>query len=200
MSVNRLSICLLSVTCCFILVVPPPHTSAGRQEPQVSAGEGETALEGAGPGEDLRITINGDTIEDLILAVVPYELELNTGLFLEVVTLTDPRDIRLVPGGIHLKMTATGSPVPFVADVSPDVRLVQDSETGGYVVAVQEMPVDMGPLGTYDLASFIDPIPIEKVSHYFLEMPGRMLEVELIVRGIEVSEEGIVVRLQTDFP
>ncbi len=153
----------------------------------------------AGAREDLNITISRDTVARLITASVPYEMRMDVGLFEQVVTLTNPRDIRLVPGGIRLRMTATGAPLPFQADIDPFVRLVRDAATGGYTIKVDRMPVNMGRAGTYDLASYIKPIPVEKVSSHLLATPSKEIALDLVVDRIEVAESGIVVRFLAEF-
>ena len=149
--------------------------------------------------QDLNVTISRDTVARLIAAAVPYQMRLDVGLFEQVVTLTNPRDVRLVPGGIRLRMTATGAPVPFAAEIDPFVRLERDTATGGYVIRVDRMPVNMGRAGTYDLASYIKPIPVERVSSHLLSTPSKDIGLDLVVDRIEVAEDGIVVRFLTEF-
>ena len=149
--------------------------------------------------QDLDITISRDTVARLITAAVPYELRLDVGLFEQVVTLSNPRDIRLVPGGIRLRMSATGAPLPFSAEVEPFVRLARDAGTGEFTIRVDRLPVNMGRAGTYDLASYIKPIPVERVSNYLLSTPSKEINLDLMVDAIEIGEPGIVVRFLADF-
>jgi hypothetical protein len=147
--------------------------------------------------DDVRIEVGHDTIERLIEAAAPYEVRLKAGLFDEVVLLDHPRDIRLVPGGVHLRMTAVGRPLAFTADVVPEISVAE--EQGRYTVQVRKMPVTIGAAGTYDLASFIKPVPIEKVSQHLIEIPGGEIGVNLIVSAIEISPDGMRLRFRTRF-
>ena len=150
-------------------------------------------------GSGLSITVSAPLVKDLITAAVPYRLALDAGLFEEVVTLSDPRHVRLVPGGLDMEMTAAGSPVPFTAEVSPRVRL-ERREEGGWVIRVQELPVTIGRLGTYDLASFIDPVDIETVTRHLLDLPGGTIEIDLTVSTINISADEVRIELQASFP
>ncbi|MFQ5718424.1 MAG: hypothetical protein ACE5IK_02635, partial [Acidobacteriota bacterium] len=146
----------------------------------------------------IRIHVGPAVIEGVIRAAVPHVVELDAGLFRERVVLDDPHAVRLVAGGLDLEMTATGSPVPFSAEVAPHVRLLPVA-AGGWQVAVDSLPVTVGRLGTYDLASFIDPVPIETVVSSLLALPGGELSVELTVTAVEITSAGIEIRLRPAF-
>ena len=147
----------------------------------------------------ISLTIAAPLLADLIDAAAPYRLELDAGLFNEVVVLSRPRNVRLVAGGLDLEMTATGSPIPFTAEVSPRVRLVRNDE-GDWMVVVEKLPVNIGRLGTYDLASFIEPVAIETVTPYLLELPGGTIDVDLIVSDIAISAREIRIAMRAAFP
>jgi hypothetical protein len=164
---------------------------------------GASSPGGAGvpePGrvEDVRIVVAPEAVRKLIAAAVPYRLGLDMGFFEQVVTLTEPREIRLVSNGLDLKMTATGSPIPFQVEISPAVRLTR--QPGGYRIQVESLPVDMGRAGVYDLASYIEPVPVERVTRQFFQTPGREIAMDLIIRSLEVTPDGILIVLATDFP
>ncbi|MFQ5670668.1 MAG: hypothetical protein ACE5HD_09155 [Acidobacteriota bacterium] len=151
------------------------------------------------PAGDLRLTISRPVLVNLIRAVVPYRLKLDTGVLEEIVTLTEPRDLHLTPEGVRLTMTASGSPIPFTAEISPMIRFEADAITGDYVVRVDKLSVKMGLAGTYDLASYVKPIPVQRLSHYVLETPDRLIGVDLAVSEIKLTEQEIQVWLQTVF-
>ena len=161
-------------------------------------GRGGAELAEAGRPEDVRIVIAPETVRKLIAASVPYRLSLDMGLFEQVVSLTEPREVRLVANGLKLKMTATGSPIPFQVEISPAVRLVR--QPGGYRIQVESLPVDMGRAGVYDLASYIDPVPVERVTRQLIQTPGLEIVMDLVIRRLEVAEDGILIVLGTDFP
>lgn len=168
---------------------------ASGSPPAGPAVESGSSREAAG----LSLILAAPLLVDLIAAATPYRLELDAGLFHEVVVLSRPRNIRLVAGGLDLEMTATGSPIPFTAEVSPRVRLVRGDD-GGWRVVVEKLPVTIGLLGTYDLASFIEPVAIETVTPYLLELPGGTIDVDLIVSDIKISAREIRIELRASFP
>ena len=159
---------------------------------------GGAELPEAGRLEDVRIVIAPETVRKLIAASVPYRLNLDMGLFEQVVSLTEPREVRLVANGLSLKMTATGSPIPFQVEISPAVRLVR--QPGGYRIQVESLPVDMGRAGVYDLAAYIDPVPVDGVTRQLIQTPGREIAMDLAIRRLEVTEDGILIVLGADFP
>jgi hypothetical protein len=150
-------------------------------------------------GAEIQIVIAPHAVRKVIHAAVPYELRLDVGFFQQVVSLTEPRQIQLIPGGIRLEMTAVGSPLPFTVDIAPELKLVRDPGSGDHRLEMQSLPVNMGRIGTYDLSAYVGPIPIERVTRHLLDTPGRQMEVDLIVDRVEIVEEGIEIFLVTDF-
>jgi len=187
---SRLDALRIAVVLVGALLLGAPVAPVARPPVEVGAGQ-----EPAG----ISLTLSAPLLENLLTAAVPYRLEMDAGLFNEVVVLSRPRNIHLVPGGLDLEMTATGSPIPFTAEVVPRIRLKRSDE-GGWMVGVEELPVTIGRLGTYDLASFIAPVPIETVTPYLLELPGGTISFDLIVSDITISAAEIRVELHASFP
>ena len=149
--------------------------------------------------DEIQVRIGRDTLAGLLEAAVPYDVTIKAGLFEQVLSLTEPRDLQLDAEGISLRMTVTGRPLPLSAVVRPRLRVVPDPATGGHVVKIDKLPIEVGRLGTYDLAALMRPVPIEKLSHHLIEIPGRTIGLDLMVRGIEIRADGLFVRFGADF-
>jgi len=149
--------------------------------------------------DEIQVRIGRDSLARLLEAAVPYEVTLKTGLFEQVISLTEPRDLVLDAEGVSLRMTVTGRPVPLTAIVRPRLRVVPDPATGGHVVRIDRLPIEVGKLGTYDLAALMRPVPIEKLSHHLISIPNRTIGLDLMVRTIEIRPDGIFVRFGADF-
>lgn len=159
-----------------------------------------TPLDAPPPETDLRIQISPAAVEKLIAAVVPYELTLDAGLFEEVVSLSEPRNLEFFSGGIRLEMLATGSPIGFRATIHPVIRLEREAASRQYRVRIESLPVDLGLAGTFDLALAIPPFPIKTLSEFFLSTPGKEIPMGMEILEIQVNRRGIELLMGTRFP
>ena len=152
---------------------------------------------GMAAAPDLSITISPEAVRRLVQAAVPYTLQLDAGLFEQVVILDEPRNLRFFDGGIRMEVTATGSPVGFTAELEPVVHLERAAGSSSYQVRIGSLPVRMGLVGTVDLATAIPPIPVKQLSDFLLESDGKSIPMQLEIQDIKVSEAGIAVGLKT---
>ena len=146
---------------------------------------------------DLSITISPEAVRRLVQAAVPYTLQLDAGLFEQVVILDNPRNLTFFDGGIRLEVTATGSPVGFTAALQPVIHLERPEGSSSYQVRIGSLPLRMGLVGTVDLATAIPPIPVKQLSEFLLETDDKSIPVQLEIQEIKVGEAGIVVGLKT---
>lgn len=164
-----------------------------------AAWSGPTVLPAPAVSDEIQVRIGRDSLAALLEAAVPYDVTIKAGLFEQVLSLSEPRDLQLDADGVSLRMTVTGRPLPLTAVVRPRLRVVPDPATGGHVVRIDRLPIEVGKLGTYDLAALVRPVPIERLSHHLISIPGRTIGLDLVVRAIEIRADGLFVRFGADF-
>jgi hypothetical protein len=141
-------------------------------------------------GEDLTLSLGRPALQRLIAAATPYRLELGSSLLREVLTFSDPRDLRFQDGKISFSIRCQGAPFP-VDQVLRPVLSLRPSGKGGYQAVVESLPLKIPGFGTVDLRDTMEPVEIQSLLRQTVFLQGRPAQLDVRVQRIVVRSEQI---------
>ena len=141
-------------------------------------------------GEDLTLSLGRSALQRLIAAATPYRLELGSSLLREVLTFSDPRDLRFQDGKISFSIRCQGAPFP-VDQVLRPVLSLRPSGKGGYQAVVESLPLKIPGFGTVDLRDAMEPVEIQSLLQQTVFLQGRPAQLDVRVQRIVIRSEQI---------
>ncbi|MBI3449589.1 MAG: hypothetical protein HY049_11825 [Acidobacteria bacterium] len=117
----------------------------------------------------ITFTLDPPALESLLRAVTPYEVVVGKHGLSETLTLSNPREVRFVNGGVQLKLDYRGTPLPIEDVLEVSLSLTWNDIKKSYEARIASLPLKLPAFGTIDLADHLRPFSIPSV---FSEVAG----------------------------
>lgn len=141
-------------------------------------------------------SVDAATLQNFLVAVTPYEFVVGEGGLSETLRLANPREIRFENGKVKLKIDCRGEPFPLELVLEPVISLEWDESESAWMARVESLPVQLAPLGTFNLAKYVRPVPIPSFfsqlagdDHVGFILDGKIRSLEILSTKILVTAD-----------
>jgi hypothetical protein len=141
-------------------------------------------------------TVDAATLQNFLSAVTPYEFVVGQGGLSETLRLANPRDIKFENGKVKLKIDCRGEPFPLELVLEPVISLNWDQAESAWVARIESLPVELAPLGTFNLAKYVRPVPIPSAfsqpagdDQVGFVLDGKIRSLEILSNEIKVTAD-----------
>jgi hypothetical protein len=179
----------LAVLGSLLLVVQAP-ASGGAPTPDPPA---------AADRSEVRFTINEDALLDWLKSVTPYTFSAGNQLLKIDLTVSEPRELRLLDSRATLKIRLKGSGVPVDQVLQPMFVLRHDEARGRYYVVVSSLPVQLPGFGTIDLKDSFPKFEIPELIQDLWKSSDRPVALNLDIRRIAVLDHALEIGANVNF-
>jgi len=139
-------------------------------------------------------TLDPAALQSFLGAVMPYEVVVGKHGLSETLTLSNPREVRFVNGGVHLKLDYRGTPMP-VEDVMEVTLAIQWSEVKkAFEARVSSLPIRIPAFGAIELAEYLRPFTIPSIfsqvageGDQMMGIDGKILSLKVLDTMIQAS-------------
>jgi hypothetical protein len=180
---------LLSVLALPLLGVPARLVDAAPQVPAVPAAD----------RSEVRFTITEDGLLDWLKSVTPYTFNAGNQFLKVDLTLSEPRELKLLDSRATLKIRLRGSSVPLDQVLQPVLTLRHDEAHGRYFVVVASLPVQLPGFGTIDLKDSFPKFEIPELIEDLWKSSDRPVALNLDIRRIAVLNHVLEVGADVNF-
>lgn len=142
---------------------------------------------------EVRFTIGEAALLDLLKAATPYTFNVGNAYLRVDLTLSEPRDLRLLDSKATLKVRLRGSTLPVDQVLSPVFTLRHDQAQNKYFVVVSSLPVQLPGLGSIDLKDSLPRFEMPELIENLWRFSDRPVALNLDIHRIAVLERRIEV-------
>ena len=153
----------------------------------------------AGARPDVRFTIGEEALLEWIKAATPYIFSTGNQFLKVDMTLSEPRDLRLLDSRATLKIRLRASGLPVDQVLEPVFSLRHDTAQGRYFVVVSRLPVTLPGLGTIDLKDSFPKFEIPELVQDLWRFNDRPVALNLDIRRIAVLEHTLEIGADVNF-
>lgn len=140
---------------------------------------------------EVRFTIGEAALLDLLKAATPYTFNAGNAYLRVDLTLSEPRDLRLLDSKATLKVRLKGSTLPVDQILSPVFTLRHDEALNKYFVVVSSLPVQLPGLGSIDLKDSLPRFEMPELVEDLWRFSDRPVALNLDIRRIAVLDHRI---------
>src|SRR6267143_1776788 len=137
---------------------------------------------------EVRFTITEDGLLDWLKSVTPYTFSAGNQFLKVDLTLSEPRELKLLDSRATLKIRLRGSSVPLDQVLQPVLTLRHDEAHGRYYVVVASLPVQLPGFGTIDLKDSFPKFEIPELIEDLWKSSDRPVALNLDIRRIAVLD------------
>ena len=148
---------------------------------------------------EIRFTINEDALLEWLTTVTPYTFSVGNQLLKVDLTLSEPRELRLLDSRATLKIHLRASGVPLDQVLQPVFTLHHDEAQGRYSVVVSSLPVQLPGFGTIDLKDSLPKFEIPELIQDLWKFADRPVALNLDIRRITVLEHALEIGANVNF-
>jgi hypothetical protein len=152
-----------------------------------------------GERSDVRFTIGEAAVLEWIRAATPYTFSVGNSLLKVDLTLSDPRELKLLDSRATLKVRLRGSSIPVDQILQPVFVLRHDAAQSKYFVVVSSLPVALPGLGTIDLKDSFPKFEIPELVQDLWRFSDRPVALNLDIRRIAVLEHALEIAANVKF-
>ena len=142
---------------------------------------------------EVRFTIGEAALLDLLKAATPYTFNVGNAYLKVDLTLSEPRDLRLLDSKATLKVRLRGSTLPVDQVLSPVFTLRHDQALNKYFVVVSSLPVQLPGIGSIDLKDSLPRFEMPELIEDLWRFSDRPVALNLDIHRIAVLEHRIEV-------
>ena len=153
----------------------------------------------AGERSEVRFSIGEDALLEWIKAVTPYTFSVGNQLLKVDLTLSEPRELKLLDSRATLKVRLRGSGIPLDQVLQPVFALRHDQAQGRYYVVVSSLPVLLPGFGTIDLKDSFPKFEIPELIQDLWRFSDRPVALNLDIRRIAVLEHALEIGADVNF-
>jgi hypothetical protein len=140
---------------------------------------------------EVRFTIGEAALLDLIKAATPYTFNVGNAYLRVDLTLSEPRDLRLLDSKATLKVRLKGSTLPVDQILSPVFTLRHDDALNKYFVVVSSLPVQLPGIGSIDLKDSLPRFEMPELVEDLWRFSDRPVALNLDIQRIAVLDHRI---------
>jgi hypothetical protein len=140
---------------------------------------------------EVRFTIGEAALLDLIKAATPYTFNVGNAYLRVDLTLSEPRDLRLLDSKATLKVRLKGSTLPVDQILSPVFTLRHDEALNKYFVVVSSLPVQLPGIGSIDLKDSLPRFEMPELVEDLWRFSDRPVALNLDIQRIAVLDHRI---------
>ena len=148
---------------------------------------------------EVRFTINENGLLDWLKTVTPYTFNVGNPILKFDLTLSEPRELKLLDSRATLKIRLRGSGVPLDQVLQPVFTLRHDEAQARYYVVVSSLPVQLPGLGTIDLKEYFPKFEIPELIEDLWRSSDRPVALNLDIRRIAVLEHALEIGADVSF-
>jgi len=158
-----------------------------------AAGNAAPGAPAAPPADrsEVRFTIGEAALLDLLKAATPYTFNVGNAYLKVDLTLSEPRDLRLLDSKATLKVRLKGSTLPVDQILSPVFTLRHDEALNKYFVVVSSLPVQLPGLGSIDLKDSLPRFEMPELIEDLWRFSDRPVALNLDIQRIVVLDHRI---------
>jgi len=157
------------------------------------------SLVGAPRAGDTTFSVDAAAVQSFLRAVTPYDVEVGKGELNEVLTLSNPRNVRFQDGKVWLTLDCRGQPMPIEMVVTIAIGLRWDEEKKAWMAYLASLPLEIPLFGKIDLAKYVDPYPIPQT---FSQPAGNdevQFSIDGLLKSLKVLDDRILVEADLSF-
>lgn len=167
----------------------------------VFAGAGPApSAQGAAPApappadrSQVRFTISEAALLGFLKAATPYTFSVGNQFLKVDLTLSDPKDLRLMDSKATLRIRLKGTTVPIDQVLAATFTLRHDEALNRYYVVVSSLPVQLPGIGSIDLKDSLPRFEIPELLHDLWRFGDRPASLNLDIRRIAVLDHAVEV-------
>ncbi len=155
-----------------------------------------------GPATDrreVRFTITEEALLDALRAAPPYPFSAGNQLLKIDLTLSEPRELRLLNSSATLKVRLRGSGVPVDQVLQPVFTLRYEETRRKFFVVVSSLPVQLPGFGTIDLKDSFPRFEIPEILEDLWKFGDRPVAVNLDIRRIALLDHALEIGAVVNF-
>jgi hypothetical protein len=155
------------------------------------AAPGATPAPQTADRSEVRFTIGETALLDLLKAATPYTFSVGNSYIKIDLTLSEPRDLRLLDSKATLKVRLRGAAIPIDQILTPVFTLRHDDAQNRYFVVVSSLPVQLPGLGSIDLKDSLPRFEMPELVEDLWRFSDRPVALNLDIRRIAVLDHRI---------
>ena len=140
---------------------------------------------------EVRFTIGESALLDLLKAATPYTFSVGNQYLKIDLTLSDPRDLRLMDAKATLRVRLKGTTIPVDQVLAPVFILRHDEALNKYFVVVSSLPVQLPGIGTIDLKDSLPRFEMPELLEDLWRFSDRPVSLNLDIRRIAVLDHRV---------
>jgi hypothetical protein len=148
---------------------------------------------------EVRFTIDENGLLDWLKTVTPYTFTVGNPILKFDLTLSEPRELKLLDSRATLKIRLRGSGVPVDQVLQPVFTLRHDETQRRYYVVVSSLPVQLPGFGTIDLKDSFPKFEIPELVEDLWRSSDRPVALNLDIRRIAVLEHALEIGADVSF-
>jgi hypothetical protein len=148
---------------------------------------------------EVRFTITEEALLDWLKAATPYTFSVGNQLLKVELTLSDPRELKLLDSRATLRIRLQGSSLGVDQMIQPVFTLNHDAARSRYFVVVSSLPVQLPGFGTIDLKDSLPKFEIPELLENLYRFGDRPVALNLDIRRIAVLEHALEVGANVNF-
>ncbi len=141
----------------------------------------------------VRFTISEAALLGFLKAATPYTFSVGNQFLKVDLTLSDPKDLRLMDSKATLRIRLKGTTVPIDQVLAATFTLRHDDALNRYYVVVSSLPVQLPGLGSVDLKDSLPRFEIPELLHDLWRFGDRPASLNLDIRRIAVLDHAVEV-------
>jgi hypothetical protein len=148
---------------------------------------------------EVRFTISEDALLDWMKSATPYTFSVGNQVLKLDLTLSEPRELKLLDSRATLKVRLRGNGIPLDQILQPVLTLRRDETNARYYVVVSSLPVQLPGFGTIDLKESFPKFEIPDLIEDLWKFGDRPVALNLDIRRIAVLEHVLVIGADVNF-
>lgn len=171
--------------------------------PFLLAAAAPEAAQGAAPPaadrSEVRFTISEDALLDWAKNATPYTFSVGNQVLKIDLTLSEPRELKLLDSRATLKIRLRASGIPVDQILQPVLTLRHDEANARYYVVVSSLPVQLPGFGAIDLKDSFPKFEIPELIEDLWKFGDRPVALNLDIRRIAVLEHALMIGADVNF-
>jgi hypothetical protein len=159
----------------------------------------ESAAPPAADRSEVRFTITEDALLDWLKTATPYTFSVGNQVLKIDMTLSEPRELKLLDSRATLKIRLRASGIPVDQILQPVLTLRHDEANARYYVMVSSLPVQVPGFGTIDLKDSFPKFEIPELIEDLYKFGDRPVSLNLDIRRIAVLEHALMIGADVNF-
>ena len=148
---------------------------------------------------EVHFTIGESALLDLIKAATPYTFNVGNAYLKVDLTISEPRELRLLDSKATLKVRLKGNALPVDQILSPVFTLRHDEALNKYFVVVSSLPVQLPGIGSIDLKDSLPRFEIPELVEDLWRFSDRPVALNLDIHRIAVLDHRIEIGVDVVF-